>query len=72
MKCFIFSTVFFWVQLYSPGASIKISLYYYHIMLDFCETNNVFEGIFLEFCFSENIFLGFQLVAKYFRNTQLH
>ena len=48
LKCFIFSTVFFWVQFYSPGASIIMGLYYYHIMLGFCEMNNVFEfeGIF--------------------------
>ena len=46
LKCFIFSTVFFWVQFYSPGASIIMGLHYYHIMLDFCEMNSVFEGIF--------------------------
>ena len=36
LKCFILSTVFFWVQLYSPVASIIMGLHYYHIMLDFC------------------------------------
>ena len=44
LKCFIFQQ-YFWVQFYSPGASIIMGLYYYHIMLDFCEMN-VFEGIF--------------------------
>ena len=42
LKCFIFSTVFFCVQFYSPGASIITGLYYYRIMLDFCEMNSVF------------------------------
>ena len=51
----IFNSIF-WVQLYSPGTSIIMGLYYYHIMIDFCELNSVFEGI----------FLGFLLVAKYF------
>ena len=43
-----------------------MGLHDHHIMLDFCEMNSVFEGIFLGFCFSESIFLGFLLVAKYF------
>ena len=42
---FMFSAVFFGVQFYSPGALI-MSLHYYHVMLDFCEINSVFEGIF--------------------------
>ena len=46
LKCFIFSTVFFRVQFYSPGASIIMGLHYYHVILDFCEMNSVFEGIF--------------------------
>ena len=46
LKCFIFSTVFFWVQFYSQGALVIMGLHYYHIMLDFCEMNSVFEGIF--------------------------
>ena len=46
LKCFIFSTVFIWVQFYSPGASVVMGLHYYHIMLDFCEMNSVFGGIF--------------------------
>ena len=46
LKCFICSTVFFWFQFYSLGASIIMSLHYYHIMLDFCEVNSVFEGSF--------------------------
>ena len=50
LKCFIFSTVFFGVQFYSPGAAIIIGLHYYHIMLDFYEMNTVFEGIFWAFC----------------------
>ena len=64
-KCFIFSTVFFWVQFYSPGASIIMGPYYYRIMHDFCEMNSVFEGIF-RVLLLESIFLGFLLVAKYF------
>ena len=63
-----------WVQFYSPGASIIMGLYYYHIMLDFCEMNSVFEGIFKVLLFGK-YFLGFLLVAKYFfgsfRKTQL-
>ena len=67
LKCFIFSTVFFWVQFYSPGASMIMGLHYYHIMLDFCELNSVFKGIFsvllfgkyfLEFSVSGKVFLG--------------
>ena len=46
LKCLIFSTVFFWVQFHSPGASVIMGLHYYHIMLDFCEMNSVFESIF--------------------------
>ena len=46
LKCFIFSTVFFGVQFYSPGASVIMGLHYYHIMLEFCEMNSVFEDIF--------------------------
>ena len=42
----IFLTAFFWVQFYSPGASVIMGLHYYHIMLDFYEMNSVFEGIF--------------------------
>ena len=40
LKRFIFSTVFFGVQFYSPGASLLS----YHALL--CEMNSVFEGIF--------------------------
>ena len=43
-----------------------MGLHYYHIMLDFCGMNSVFEGIFLGFGFSESIFWGFLLVVKYF------
>ena len=65
LKCFICLTVFFWLQFYSPGASIIMGLHYYHIMLDFCEMNSVFESIFLGFCFSKSVFfLGFLLVAE--------
>ena len=46
LKCFKFSKVFFWVQFYSSGTSIIIGFHYYQIMLDFCEMNSVFEGIF--------------------------
>ena len=46
LKCFILSTVFFWVQFYSPSASVIMGLHFYHIMLDFCEMNSVFEGTF--------------------------
>ena len=35
LKCLIFSTVFFWVQFRSLGASVIMGLHYYHIMLDF-------------------------------------
>ena len=80
LKCFIFSTVFsgpvlyFWVQFYSPGALIIMDLYYYRIMLDFCEMNSVFEGIFIGFAFRK-VFFGFSVSGKVFfrsfRNTQL-
>ena len=74
LKCFIFSTEFFWVQCYSPSASIIMDLHYYHIVLDFCEMNNVSEGIF-GFCFSESSFWRFSVSGKVFfgsfRNTQL-
>ena len=40
----IFNSII-WVQFYSPGASIIMGLHYYHIMLDLCEMNSVFEGI---------------------------
>ena len=46
LKSFICSTVSFWFQFYSPGASIIIGLHYYPIILDFCEMNSVFQGIF--------------------------
>ena len=52
-------------QFYSPGASIIMSLHYYHIMLDFCEMNSVFERIFSSFAFRKVFVLGFLLVAKY-------
>ena len=55
-----------WVQLYSPGASVIMGLYYYHIMLDFPEMNGVFEGVFRALLFGKYFFLGFLLVAKYF------
>ena len=57
LKCFIFSTVFFWVQFYSPSASIIMGLHYYHIRLDFWEINSVFEGIFWVLLFGK-YFLG--------------
>ena len=53
---------------------MTMGLYYYHIMLDFCELNSVFKDIFrvllfgnyfLEFCVSGKVFFGS------FRNTQL-
>ena len=75
LKYFIFSTVFFGFQFYSPSASIIMGLHYYHIMLDFCEMNSVFEGIFWVLLFGKYFLRGFLLVAKYFlgsfRNTQL-
>ena len=49
---------FFLVQFYLPGASIIMSLHYYHIMCDFCEMNSVFEGIFLGFAFRKVFFGG--------------
>ena len=51
-----------------------MGLHYYHIMLDFCELNSVFKGIFsvllfgkyfFEFCVSGKVYFGS------FRNTQL-
>ena len=69
----IFNSIFL-VQFYSPGASIIMSLHYYHIMLDFCEMNGVFEGIFQGFAFRK-VFFGFSVSGKVFfesfRNTQL-
>ena len=70
LKCFICSTVFFWFQFYSPGASIIMGLHYCHIMLDFCEVNSVLR-VFLGLCFRKVFFLGggregFLLVAKHF------
>ena len=51
-----------------------MGLHYYHVMLEFCEMDNVFEGIFRVLLYGK-YFFGFLLVAKYFfgsfRNTQL-
>ena len=41
-----------------------MGLHYYLIMLDFCEMNSVFEGIFRVLLFGK-YFLGFLSVAKY-------
>ena len=41
-----------------------MGLHYCHIMLDFCEMNSVFEGIFRVLLFGK-FFLGFLSVAKY-------
>ena len=57
LKCFICSTVFFWFQFYSPGASIIMGLHYCHFMLDFCEVNSVLR-VFFRTLLSESIFLG--------------
>ena len=35
LKCFIFLTVFFWVQFYAPGTLVITVLHYYHTVLDF-------------------------------------
>ena len=64
LKCFIFSTVFFWVRFYSPGASIIMGLHYYHV-LDFCEMNSVFECIFRVLLFGK-YFFGFSVSGKVF------
>ena len=65
LKCFIFSTVFLWVQFYSPGGSIIMGLHYYHIMLDFCKMNSVFKRIFRVLLFGKYIF-GFSVSGKVF------
>ena len=81
LKCFICSTVFFWFQFYSPGASIIMGLHYCHIMLDFCEVNSVLRVLFRTLL-SESIFFGggegggeFSVSGKAFlgsfRNAQL-
>ena len=81
LKCFICSTVFFWFQFYSPGASIIMGLHYCHIMLDFCEVNSVLR-VFFRTLLSESIFFfggggegGFSVSGKTFlgsfRNAQL-
>ena len=75
LKCFIFSIVFLGVQFYSRGSSIIMGLHYCHIMLDFCERNSVFEGIF-RVLLIEKYFWGFSVGGKTisfgsFRNTQL-
>ena len=62
----IFKSIF-WAQFYSPGASIIMGLHYYHIMLEFCEINSVFESIFSDFAFLEsNLFFGFSVSGKVF------
>ena len=66
LKCFIFSTVFFWVQFYSPGASVIMGLHYYHIMLDFCEMNSVFEGISFRVLLFGKYCFGFCVSGKAF------
>ena len=43
-----------------------MGLHYYHIMLDFCEMNSVYEGIFWVLLFGKYFLGGFLLVAKYF------
>ena len=79
LKCFICSTVFFWFQFYSPGASIIMGLHYCHIMLDFCEVNSVLR-VFFRTLLSESCFFlggegGFSVSGKAFlgsfRNAQL-
>ena len=74
LKCFIFSTVFFCVQFYSPGVSMIMGLHYYRIMLDFCEMNSVLRVFFRVLLFGK-YFLGFSVSGKVFfgsfRNTQL-
>ena len=50
-----------------------MGLHYYHIMLDFCEMNSVFEGIFWVLLFGKYFFVGFSVSGKVFfgsfRNT---
>ena len=85
LKCFICSTVLFWFQFYSPGASIIMGLHYCHIMLDFCEVNSVLR-VFFRTLLSESLLLffffwggggegGFSVSGKAFlgsfRNAQL-
>ena len=70
-KCFIFLTVFCWVQFYAPGTSVIIVLHYYHIVLNFCQMNSVFffflggGGIFRVLLFGK-YFLVVLSVANYF------
>ena len=71
LKCFIFSTVFFGVEFYSPIASIIMGLHYYHIMLYFCEMNGVLRLFFRVLLFRK-YFFGFLLVAKYFFGSFKH
>ena len=69
----IFNSIF-WVQFYSPDGSIIMGLHYYHIMLDFCEVNSAFEGIFRVFLFGKyfvGFFVGGKVLFGSFRNTQL-
>ena len=70
----IYSTVFFWFQFYSPGASVIMGLHYCHVTLDFCEVTSVLT-VFFKILLSESFFFGggggggregFLLVAKHF------
>ena len=67
--------IIFWTKFYSPGTSIIMGLHYYHIMLDFCKMNSVFEGIFKGFALRKVFLGGFSVSGKVFfvsfRNTQL-
>ena len=60
----MFSIIFLGVQFYSPNASIIMGLQYCHIMLDFCEMNSVFEGIFWVLFFGKFFFGGFSVGGK--------
>ena len=45
-KCFRFLKVLFWFKFYAPSTSLISVLHYYHIVLNFCQTNSVFGGYF--------------------------
>ena len=59
LKGFICSTVLFWFQFYSSGASIIMGLHYCNIMLDLCEVNSVLRVFFRVLLFEKYFFLVF-------------
>ena len=66
-KCFIFLTVFFWVQFYAPGTSVITVLHYYHhIVLNFYQMNSVFGGYFFRVLLFGKYFFGCSVSGKVF------